>query len=56
MMARLKRIAQRRLILRHALPNAIAPTVQVIALTCAYLAGGVVWNMSSAFPASARGS
>jgi ABC-type dipeptide/oligopeptide/nickel transport system permease component len=30
-MARLKGIAQRRLILRHALPNAIAPTVQVIA-------------------------
>jgi peptide/nickel transport system permease protein len=41
-MARLKGIAQRRLILRHALPNAIAPTVQVIALTFAYLAGGVV--------------
>jgi peptide/nickel transport system permease protein len=41
-MARLKGIAQRRLILRHALPNAIAPTVQVVALTFAYLAGGVV--------------
>jgi peptide/nickel transport system permease protein len=41
-MARLKGMGQRRLILRHALPNAIAPTVQVIALTFAYLAGGVV--------------
>ncbi len=41
-MARLKGLSRRRLILRHALPNAIAPTVQVIALTFAYLAGGVV--------------
>jgi peptide/nickel transport system permease protein len=41
-MARLKGVAQRRLIMRHALPNAIAPTVQVVALTFAYLAGGVV--------------
>jgi peptide/nickel transport system permease protein len=30
------------LLLRHALPNALAPTVQAIALTFAYLAGGVV--------------
>jgi peptide/nickel transport system permease protein len=28
--------------LRHALPNAIAPTIQVIALQLAWLAGGVV--------------
>lgn len=41
-MARLKGISQRRLILLHCLPNAIAPTIQVIALTFAYLAGGVV--------------
>lgn len=41
-MARLKGISRRRVIFRHALPNAIAPTVQVIALTFAYLAGGVV--------------
>lgn len=41
-MARLKGIGQRRLILLHALPNAIAPVIQVIALTFAYLAGGVV--------------
>jgi peptide/nickel transport system permease protein len=27
---------------RHALPNAIAPTIQVIAINLAYLAGGVV--------------
>jgi peptide/nickel transport system permease protein len=41
-MARLKGLSRRRLILVHALPNAIAPTVQVVALTFAYLAGGVV--------------
>ena len=41
-MAKLKGVSRRRLILVHALPNAIAPTVQVIALTFAYLAGGVV--------------
>jgi peptide/nickel transport system permease protein len=41
-MAELKGLSRRRLILLHALPNAIAPTVQVIALTFAYLAGGVV--------------
>lgn len=41
-MARLKGLSWRRLILLHALPNAIAPTVQVVALTFAYLAGGVV--------------
>lgn len=41
-MAKLKGISRRRVILLHALPNAIAPTVQVIALTFAYLAGGVV--------------
>lgn len=41
-MARLKGLSRSRLILLHALPNAIAPTVQVVALTFAYLAGGVV--------------
>ncbi len=41
-MAKLKGLSRRRLILVHALPNAIAPTVQVVALTFAYLAGGVV--------------
>jgi len=41
-MARLKGISATRLIFRHALPNALAPVAQVIALTLAYLAGGVV--------------
>jgi peptide/nickel transport system permease protein len=41
-MARLKGLSRARLVLLHALPNAIAPTVQVVALTFAYLAGGVV--------------
>ena len=41
-MARLKGTPRRFLLLRHALPNALAPTVQAIALTFAYLAGGVV--------------
>jgi peptide/nickel transport system permease protein len=41
-MARLKDVPARRIIFRHALPNALAPVVQVIALTLAYLAGGVV--------------
>ena len=41
-MARLKGVSQLALLLRHALPNAVAPTVQAIALTFAYLAGGVV--------------
>lgn len=41
-MARLNGISERRVVLWHALPNAIAPTIQVIALTLNYLAGGVV--------------
>ena len=41
-MARLNGLGRARIILLHAVPNAIAPTVQVIALTFAYLAGGVV--------------
>jgi peptide/nickel transport system permease protein len=41
-MATLKGLPIGRLIFLHALPNAIAPTIQVIALTFAYLAGGVV--------------
>jgi peptide/nickel transport system permease protein len=42
-MAVLKGLGKARIILLHALPNAIAPTVQAIALTCGYLAGGVVF-------------
>jgi peptide/nickel transport system permease protein len=41
-MARLKGLSERTVIVRHALPNAIAPTIQVIALQLAWLAGGVV--------------
>lgn len=41
-MARLKGLSSWRLILVHALPNAMGPALQVIALTFAYLAGGVV--------------
>jgi peptide/nickel transport system permease protein len=41
-MARLKGLSPRRVILRHALPNALVPFVQVTALQLAWLAGGVV--------------
>jgi peptide/nickel transport system permease protein len=41
-MARLKGLPPRHVILRHALPNAIVPFVQVTALQLAWLAGGVV--------------
>jgi peptide/nickel transport system permease protein len=41
-MARLKGLPERRVVWRHALPNALAPTLQVIALNLAYLAGGIV--------------
>ncbi|ASP37312.1 ABC transporter permease [Bacterioplanes sanyensis] len=41
-MARLKGVGPLRLILRHALPNAIGPIVNVIALNLAYLIVGVV--------------
>ena len=41
-MARLKGVPERQVVLRHALPNAIAPTIQVIGLNFLYLAGGVV--------------
>jgi peptide/nickel transport system permease protein len=41
-MARLKGLPERRVVWRHAVPNALAPTIQVIALNLAYLAGGIV--------------
>jgi peptide/nickel transport system permease protein len=41
-MARLKGVSERTVILRHAVPNAIGPVAQVIALQLAWLAGGVV--------------
>jgi peptide/nickel transport system permease protein len=40
--ARLNGIRERRIIWRHALRNALAPTVQVLALTVQWLVGGVV--------------
>jgi peptide/nickel transport system permease protein len=41
-MARLKGLSEWIVIQRHALPNALGPTFQVIALNLAYLAGGVI--------------
>lgn len=41
-MARLKGVAEPRVVWRHAVPNAIAPTIQTTALNLAYLAGGIV--------------
>jgi len=42
MMARLKGLPERLVVNRHALPNAMAPALQVTALNLAWLAGGVV--------------
>lgn len=41
-MARLKGLSERTVVWRHAVPNALAPTVQVVALNLAYLIGGIV--------------
>ena len=41
-MARLKGIKRSRIIMKHALPNALAPIINVIALNLAYLVVGVV--------------
>ena len=41
-MARLKGLPERTVMLRHALPNAIVPAIQVSALQLAWMAGGVV--------------
>lgn len=41
-MARLNGIGEARVMLKHALPNALAPSIQVVALTIVYFAGGVV--------------
>ena len=41
-MARLKGLPERTVLVRHALPNAIGPVFQVIAINLAYLAGGIV--------------
>jgi len=42
MMARLKGLPERLVLNRHALPNALAPALQVTALNLAWLAGGIV--------------
>jgi peptide/nickel transport system permease protein len=41
-MARLKGLPERVVIFRHALPGALVPAIQAIALSLAYLAGGIV--------------
>ena len=41
-MARLKGVSPMRIVLRHALPNAIGPIANAIALSLSYLLGGVV--------------
>ncbi|MFO1055610.1 MAG: ABC transporter permease [Dongiaceae bacterium] len=41
-MAELKGLSRHRVLLRHALPNALVPTLNVTALNLAYLIGGVV--------------
>ena len=41
-MARLKGVSPARIVLRHALPNAIGPIANAIALSLSYLLGGVV--------------
>ena len=40
--AELKGLSRRKVLLRHALPNALVPTLNVTALNLAYLIGGVV--------------
>jgi peptide/nickel transport system permease protein len=41
-MARLKGVPERTVLLRHALPNAVGPTLQIFALNVGWLAGGIV--------------
>ena len=41
-MARLKGLSTSRIVLRHALPSALAPTINVVAVIVAWLIGGVV--------------
>ena len=41
-MSRLKGVPERKVVMRHALPNAMGPTIQVLVLNVAWLAGGVV--------------
>jgi peptide/nickel transport system permease protein len=54
--AELKGLATRRVVLVHALPNAVPPTIQVIGLTFLYLAGGtVVVEYVFAYPGIGQG-
>jgi peptide/nickel transport system permease protein len=41
-MARLKGVPYWRMVFRHVLPNALLPTINLVALTIAWLLGGVV--------------
>lgn len=41
-LATLKGVSRNRILVRHAIPNALAPTIQVIGLNLLYLAGGIV--------------
>lgn len=41
-LARLKGLSERRILFRHALPNALVPTIQGAAQVLAYMAGGIV--------------
>jgi peptide/nickel transport system permease protein len=41
-MAELKGLPARRVLIRHALPNALVPTLNVTAINLGYLVGGVV--------------
>lgn len=41
-MARLKRVPERRIVWRHLAPSALVPSINVVALTVAWLLGGVV--------------
>ncbi|MBD2762949.1 ABC transporter permease [Kocuria sp. cx-455] len=41
-MARLKGVPERQVIMKHALPHAIGPVAQVVAMQLAWLAGGIV--------------
>jgi peptide/nickel transport system permease protein len=55
-MARLKGLPTWRVVIGHALPNAVAPTIQVVGLTFLYLAGGiVVVEYVFAFPGIGQG-
>jgi peptide/nickel transport system permease protein len=42
LMARLKGVPFRQIVLRHVLPNSLLPAISVIGLTVAWLLGGVV--------------